>query len=119
MPNAVNSILPVVNAQGVASEVAFQPGSTIAGRVLSVSPDNQVRVAIGHSTIDVQSQVPLKAGQVLQFAVSKTDDGNVRLTILPQQAAASGSAGGRLAAQIRCRMRSSFSPMRLRVQNSR
>jgi hypothetical protein len=91
MPSAVNSILPVVSAQGVASEVAFQPGSTIAGRVLSVSPDNQARIAIGHSTIEVQSQVPLQAGQVLQFAVSKTDDGNVRLAIVMPQTASQAS----------------------------
>ncbi len=90
----VNSILPVVSAQGVASEVAFQPGSVIAGRVLSVSPDNQVRIAIGHSTIDVQSQVPLQAGQVLQFAVSKTDNGNVQLAIVTPQNTGAGQAGG-------------------------
>ncbi|MGM4988608.1 flagellar hook-length control protein FliK [Tardiphaga sp. 841_E9_N1_2] len=94
MPTPVNSILPVVSAQGVASEVAFQPGSVIAGRVLSVSPDNQVRIAIGHSTIDVQSQVPLQAGQVLQFAVSKTDNGNVQLAIVTPQTAGAGQAGG-------------------------
>jgi hypothetical protein len=94
MPTPVNSILPVVSAQGVASEVAFQPGSVIAGRVLSVSPDNQVRIAIGHSTIDVQSQVPLQAGQVLQFAVSKTDNGNVQLAIVTPQNTGAGQAGG-------------------------
>jgi hypothetical protein len=95
MPTAVNSILPVVSAQGAASEVAFQPGSTIAGRVLSVSPDNQARIAIGHSTIEVQSQVPLQAGQVLQFAVSKTDDGNVRLAVVtPQTGQTSGASAG-------------------------
>lgn len=94
MPTPVNSILPVVSAQGVASEVAFQPGSVIAGRVLSVSPDNQVRLAIGHSTIDVQSQVPLQAGQVLQFAVSKTDNGNVQLAVVTPQNTAAGQAGG-------------------------
>ncbi|MGM4928473.1 flagellar hook-length control protein FliK [Tardiphaga sp. 619_E2_N8_5] len=94
MPTPVNSILPVVSAQGVASEVAFQPGSVIAGRVLLVSPDNQVRLAIGHSTIDVQSQVPLQAGQVLQFAVSKTDNGNVQLAVVTPQNTAAGQAGG-------------------------
>lgn len=97
MPIPVSSILPVVAAQGAASEVAFQPGSTIAGRVLSVSPDNQARIAIGHSTIEVQTQVPLQAGQVLQFAVSKTDTGDVRLAVLPQNTSAaqtSGASGG-------------------------
>ncbi|MGM4917544.1 flagellar hook-length control protein FliK [Tardiphaga sp. 813_E8_N1_3] len=94
MPTPVNSILPVVSAQGVASEVAFQPGSVIAGRVLSVSPDNQVRIAIGHSTIDVQSQVPLQAGQVLQFTVSKTDNGNVQLAVVTPQNTGAGQAGG-------------------------
>src|SRR4051812_49308638 len=96
MPTAAHSILPVVSAQGAASEVAFQPGSTIAGRVLSVSPDNQARIAIGHSTIEVQSQVPLQPGQVLQFAVSKTDDGNVRLAVITPQTTgqASGTSAG-------------------------
>lgn len=93
MSPAVSSILPVVAAQGAASEVAFQPGSTIAGRVLSVSPDNTARIAIGHSTIDVQTEVPLQAGQVMQFAVSKTDGGNVRLAVLPQNGGATQSAG--------------------------
>lgn len=94
MPTPVNSILPVVSAQGVASEVAFQPGSVIAGRVLSVSSDNQVRIAIGHSTIDVQSQVPLQAGQALQFAVSKTDNGNVQLAVVTPQNTGAGQADG-------------------------
>lgn len=100
MPTPVNAILPIVSAQGVASEVAFQPGSVIAGRVLSVSPDNQVRIAIGHSTIDVQSQVPLQAGQVLQFAVSKTDNGNVQLAVVTPQNAGAGQAGGASAGNV-------------------
>lgn len=93
MPIAVNSILPVVPAQGVASDIAFQPGSVIAARVLSVAPDNQVRIAIGNSAIDVQTQVPLQAGQVLQLAVSQTSDG-VRLAIVTPQSAAAPQASG-------------------------
>lgn len=93
MPIAVNSILPVIAVQGVANDVAFQPGSVIAARVLSVSPDNQVRIAIGNSAIDVQTQVPLQAGQVLQLAVSQTSDG-VRLAVVtPQNAATTQTSG--------------------------
>ena len=83
MTIAVTSILPVVTAQGVASDVAFQPGSVVAARVLAVGADNQVRIAIGNSSIDVQSQVPLQPGQVLQLAVSQTADGAIRLAVMP------------------------------------
>jgi len=91
MSIAVNSIPSIVSAQGVAGDVAFQPGSVIAARVLQVSPDNQARISIGGQSIDVQTQVPLRAGQTLQLAVSQTADG-IRLAVLPQQAAASGAA---------------------------
>lgn len=85
MSIAVNKILPIVAAQGVSGNVAFQPGSVIAARVLNVMPDNQVRISIGGQAIDVQSEVPLQAGQTLQLAVSQTSDG-VRLAVVTPQA---------------------------------
>jgi hypothetical protein len=85
MSLAVNSINAIIAAQGVSGDLAFTPGSVIAARVLSVSPDNQVRIAIGNHAIDVQSQVPLQAGQTLQLAVSQTSDG-IRLAVIPVQA---------------------------------
>lgn len=93
MSLAVNAIPSVVAAQGVAGDVAFRPGSVVAAQVLQVSPGNQVRLAIAGQTIDVQSQVPLLAGQTLQLAVSQTADG-IRLAIVAPQASRTGSAQG-------------------------
>ena len=87
----VNAIPSLVAAQGVARDVAFQPGSVVAARVIEVGANNQARISIAGQAIDVQTQVPLQAGQTLQLAVSQTADG-IRLAILPQQAAANGTA---------------------------
>jgi len=87
----VNAIPSLVAAQGVARDVAFQPGSVVAARVLEVSANNQARISISGQAIDVETQVPLQAGQSLQLAVSQTADG-IRLAVLPQQAAANGAA---------------------------
>jgi hypothetical protein len=92
MPMAINPILPVLAARGVAGDVPFQPGSVIAARVLKILPDNQVRISVGGQAIDVRSQVPLQAGQTLQLAVSQTSDG-VRLALLTPQGAALSAAG--------------------------
>jgi hypothetical protein len=86
MSIAVTPIFPVIAAQGVSGDIAFQPGSVIAARVLKILPDNQVRIAIGSLSIDVLSEVPLQAGQTLQLAVSQTSDG-VRLAIVTPQGA--------------------------------
>lgn len=91
MSVTVNAIPSLVAAQGVARDVAFQPGSVVAARVLNVGPNNQARISIAGQAIDVQTQVPLQAGQTLQLAVSQTTDG-IRLAVLPQQAAANGAA---------------------------
>lgn len=91
MSVTVNAIPSLVAAQGVARDVAFQPGSVIAARVLEVSANNQARISIAGQAIDVKTQVPLQAGQTLQLSVSQTADG-IRLAVLPQQAAAKGAA---------------------------
>lgn len=91
MSVTVNAIPSLVAAQGVARDVAFQPGSVIAARVIEVGANNQARISIGGEAIDVQTQVPLQAGQTLQLAVSQTADG-IRLAVLPQQAAATNAA---------------------------
>jgi hypothetical protein len=91
MSVTVNAIPSLVAAQGVARDVAFQPGSVVAARVLDVGANNQARISIAGQAIDVQTQVPLQAGQTLQLAVSQTADG-IRLAVLPQQAAANGAA---------------------------
>ena len=91
MSVTVNAIPSIVAAQGVARDVAFQPGSVVTARVLDVSSNNQARISIAGQAIDVQTQVPLQAGQTLQLAVSQLADG-IRLAVLPQQAAATGAA---------------------------
>ncbi len=91
MSPIVNAIPSLVAAQGVARDVAFQPGSVVAARVLEVSANNQARISIAGQAIDVETQVPLQAGQTLQLSVSQTADG-IRLAILPQQAATNNAA---------------------------
>jgi hypothetical protein len=91
MSVTVNAIPSLVAAQGVARDVAFQPGSVVAAQVIDVGANNQARISIAGQAIDVQTQVPLQAGQTLQLAVSQTADG-IRLAVVPQQAAANGAA---------------------------
>ena len=102
------SIVITPNVQSVAPQgattaapVVLQPGSVISARVQQVLTSDIVRIAIGSQSIDVQSQVPLQAGQVLQLAVSQSADGTVRLAVLPPQdgaAASQAAAGGASAA---------------------
>jgi hypothetical protein len=91
MSVTVNAIPSLVAAKGVARDVAFQPGSVVAAKVIDVGANNQARISIAGQAIDVQTQVPLQAGQTLQLAVSQTADG-IRLAVLPHQAAANGAA---------------------------
>ena len=93
MPIVINQNVSQV-AEQVATPVpvVLQPGSVISARVLQVLDSNTVQIAIGGQSIEVQSQVPLQAGQTLQLAVSQTGDG-VRLAIVDQQSAAAASQG--------------------------
>src|SRR6202140_3607566 len=89
MPIVINPSVSQVAAQAAtAAPVVLQPGSVISARVLQILGDNTVQIAIGGQPIDVLSQVPLQAGQTLQLAVSQTTDGNIRLTVVDQQAGA-------------------------------
>lgn len=83
MSIAINPIFPVIGAQGVAPGVVLQPGTVIDATVLKVLDANLVRIAIANLSIEVLSEVPLKAGQALQLAVSQTPQG-VKLAIVPQ-----------------------------------
>src|ERR1700739_1698849 len=87
MPIVIQPNVPLVAAQGVTAPVVLQPGSVISARVLQVLGNDTVRIAIGGQSIDVQSQVPLQAGQTLQLAVSQTADG-IRLALVNQQGGA-------------------------------
>jgi Flagellar hook-length control protein FliK len=89
----VNPAFPVIAAQGVHGDVGFQTGSIVSARVLKILPDNQVRISIGTIAIDVQTEVPLQAGQTLQLAVSQTADG-VRLAMVTPQGAGNAALAG-------------------------
>src|ERR1700755_1000025 len=98
MPIVIQPNVPLVAAQGVTAPVVLQPGSVISARVLQVLGNDTVRIAIGGQSIDVQSQVPLQAGQTLQLAISQTADG-IRLSVGNQQSLA-GPAGATAAPDI-------------------
>jgi hypothetical protein len=91
MSIAINPVFPVVAAQGVAADVALQPGTVIDATVLKQLDANLVRIAIANLTIEVLSEVPLQVGQALQLAVSQTPQG-VRLQIVPGEGDAPSSA---------------------------
>jgi hypothetical protein len=76
----------------VTADIVLQPGSVISAQVLQILGNDQVRIAIGGQAIDVQSQVPLQAGQTLQLQVSLTANG-VGLAIVNQQGSAAVSQG--------------------------
>jgi hypothetical protein len=84
MSIAINPVFPVIAAQGVAADVALQPGTVIDARVMKVLENNLVRIAIASLSIEVLSEVPLKVGDTLQLAVSQTPDG-IRLQVVPGQ----------------------------------
>jgi hypothetical protein len=87
--------IPLVAAQGATADVVLQPGSVITAKVLQILGSDQVKISIAGQALDVQSQVPLQAGQTLQLQVSQTQDGGIGLAVVSQQggAAASQSAG--------------------------
>ncbi len=89
MAIAINPIFPVIGAQGVAPGLVLQPGTVIDATVLKVLDANLVRIAIANLSIDVLSEVPLKAGQALQLAVSQAAQG-VKLAIVPQSSNGDG-----------------------------
>jgi hypothetical protein len=90
MSISVTPTIPVIAAQGVASDLVLQPGTVVDAEVLKLLADNLVRIAISGLSIDVLSEIPLSAGQALQLAVSQTQDG-VRLAVVgPGSGAAAG-----------------------------
>src|SRR6266581_2208409 len=86
MALTINPVLPVLAAQeagSVAPDLVLQSGSVVNAQVLKILSADLVRIAIASLSIDVQSEVPLQEGQLLQLAVSQTKDG-VRLTMVGQ-----------------------------------
>src|SRR6516162_10249766 len=95
MPIVITPNVPPVAAPGAtATDIVLQAGSVINARVLQILGPDQVRIAIGGQSIDVPSQVPLRAGQALQLQVSQTANG-IGLAIVNQQGV---SGAGQLAA---------------------
>jgi hypothetical protein len=88
MSIAVTPILPVIAAQSAAPDLLLQPGTVIDAQVLKILSDNLVRIAIANVSIEVLSEIPLAAGQVLQLAVSQTESG-IRLAVVGQGTVAS------------------------------
>jgi len=79
-------------AQAVTSApVVLQAGTVISARVAQILTGDTVRITIGNQSLDVQTQVPLQAGQALQLAVSQTPDGTVRLAVVSAQDGAPAS----------------------------
>src|SRR4051812_11547133 len=92
MSIVINPSLPVIAAQGATADVVLQAGTVVSARVLQILGNDQVRISIAGQSIDVQSQVPLQAGQARQLGVSQTD-GGIRLAVVnPQGGAAPGQA---------------------------
>ena len=83
--------IPLVAAQGATADVVLQPGSVISAKVLQILSGDQVKISIAGQALDVQSQVPLQAGQTLQLQVSQTQDGSIGLAVVSQQGAAAAS----------------------------
>jgi hypothetical protein len=86
MSITINPPLPLVAAQGVTSDVVLQPGTVINAQVQQLLGNDQVRITIGGQSLDVASQVPLQAGQILQLAVAQAPDGTINLAVVNQQA---------------------------------
>jgi hypothetical protein len=94
MSIVINPAVPQVAAQAATTAaVVLQPGTVVAARVLQILGNDTVQIAIGGQSIDVQSQVPLQAGQTLQLAVSQGSDGTVRLAVVNPQGGAAASQG--------------------------
>jgi hypothetical protein len=92
MSISVTPTIPVIAAQGGASDLVLQPGTVVDAEVLKLLADNLVRIVIAGLSIDVLSEIPLSAGQALQLAVSQTPDG-IRLAVVgPGSGAAAGTS---------------------------
>jgi hypothetical protein len=88
---------PLAAPGATTADIVLQPGSVISARVVQILGNDQVRIAIGGQSIDVQSQVPLQAGQALQLQVSQTASG-IGLAVVDQPSSATASQGAASAA---------------------
>jgi hypothetical protein len=88
---------PLAAPGATTADIVLQPGSVISARVVQILGNDQVRIAIGGQSIDVQSQIPLQAGQALQLQVSQTASG-IGLAVVDQPSSATASQGAASAA---------------------
>src|ERR1700748_1787254 len=89
MSISVSPVLPVIAGQPAASGPVPQPGTVVNAQVIKLLADNLVRIAIAGLSLDVLSEIPLQLGQVLQLAVSQTQDG-IRLAVVGGGTGAAG-----------------------------
>src|ERR1700756_2795007 len=94
MSIVINPSLPLVAVQGATADVVLQPGTVISAQVQKILGNDQVQISIGGQSVEVQSQVPLQAGQTLQLSVSQAPDGSIQLAVVNQQG---GAALGQVA----------------------
>jgi hypothetical protein len=80
------------NTQPGAPTPTFQAGEVVNALVLQLLENGNVRLSIGNSLLDVQTQVPLVPGTTIRLAVKSTGDG-IKLVIL-DNGAASATANG-------------------------
>jgi Flagellar hook-length control protein FliK len=92
MPIVITPSVSPAAAQGAPAPIVLQPGSVISARVQQILGNDTVRISIGGQSIDVQSQVPLQAGQTLQLQVSQATDGSIRLAVVNQPPTNQGPA---------------------------
>jgi Flagellar hook-length control protein FliK len=90
MPISVTPTVPVTTAPSVASDLVLQPGTVVDAKVLQILSNDLVRIAIENLSIDVATAIPLQAGQILQLAVSQTENG-VGLAVVGQGAGAAAN----------------------------
>ena len=88
------------NTQPGAPVPTFQAGEVVDALVLQLLENGSVRLSIGNSLLDVQTQVPLVPGTTVRLAVKNTTDG-VRLVIVDNglaNPAAASTPGSNVAA---------------------
>lgn len=85
--SATAPVSPVASPQ-----LALQPGTVISAEVLQLLENGLAQIAIDGIAIAALSEVPLQVGDALKLAVSQATDGVIKLSIVPQNTAATAVA---------------------------
>lgn len=99
---SINPSIPVIAAPsvGTATDAWVLPqGAVVTAQVQKVLAEDLVQIAIGNLTLEVATEVPLQAGQILQLAMLQGEQGVVRLAIVNPDQIAQGQAAPSQAAQ--------------------